>query len=210
VGEIVDVLRGRIAGHVLLPGSRLQELALAREFNVSRAVVREVLAVLVQRGLVKRLPNKGAIVNRLDAKEVYEVFDVREVLEGLCVRLATIHAPEHTWDKMAEQFGEPLREAIAAGDIEKYVAALDELRTMILRWADNSHASHFLDLILDKARMIKLRVTLLPGRAEVGRIMHLEMLELMAERDAEGSENKKKEIIRSAREWAERYKNFIM
>ncbi len=208
--DVLDQLRRRISSHALPPGSRIQETDLAREFDISRARVREILGALEQRGLIERIPNRGAVVMRLEPKEVFEIFDVREVLEGLCVRRATINAPDGAWDGLLESFGEPMRIAIEAGDIERYLDGLDEVRRAVIRWADNDHAANFLDLIFDKARVIAQRVTLLPGRAETGRRMHVEMLQCMAGRDAEAAERLKREIIRSAREWLERYRNFVL
>ena len=208
--EVLLEMRRRIAEHDLPPGTRLQELELAHQFNISRSVVREVLGALEQRGLVNRIPNRGAVVARLEPKEIYEIFDIREALEGLCTRQATLNAPPETWDPYIERFGPAMQQAIEEGEVERYTDALEDLRGEIVRWADNAHAANFLDLVLDKARLIKRRVTLLPGRAAVGREMHLEMLRLMRAGDASGAEEMKKKIIRSAREWLERYRRFIM
>ncbi|SDL62613.1 DNA-binding transcriptional regulator, GntR family [Modicisalibacter muralis] len=203
-------MRTRIAEHDLPPGTRLQELDLAHQFNTSRTVIREVLGTLEQRGLINRIPNRGAVVARLDPKEIYEIFDIREALEGLCTRQATMNAPPETWDPYIELFGPAMEKAIVEGEVEQYIAALEELRSETIRWADNTHAANFLDLVLDKARLIKRRVTLLHGRAEIGREMHLEMLKHMRAGDAAGAEEIKKRIISSAKEWLERYRSFIM
>lgn len=208
--EVLLEMRRRIAEHDLPPGTRLQELELANQFNISRSVVREVLGALEQRGLVDRIPNRGAVVARLEPREIYEIFDIREALEGLCTRQATLNAPSKTWDSYIERFGPTMQQAIEEGEVERYTEALEDLRGEIMHWANNTHASNFLDLVLDKARLIKRRVTLLPGRAEVGREMHLEMLQLMQSGNANGAEEMKKKIIRSAREWLERYRHFIM
>lgn len=208
--EVLQHLRKRIADHDLPPGTRLQELEIAEQFDISRAVVREVLGALEQRGLVNRIPNRGAVVARLDIKEIFDIFDVRERLEGLCAYRATINAPPKTWDPYIEQFGADMKQAISEGDIERYIDGLEALRAEMIRWADNSYAASFLDLLLDKARIIARRVTLLPGRAAAGRSLHLEMLELMKAGNAADAERKKMEIIRSARECLERYRTFIM
>ncbi len=208
--EILHTLRRRIANHDLPPGTRLQEVELAEEFEVSRAAVREILGALEQRGLVDRVPNRGAVVARLDIEEIYEIFDVREALEGLCVRLATQNAPPETWDPFLQRFGDEMAQAIAAGEVEPYVDTLEDLRRETVRWAGNNHATHFLDLLLEKTHLIKLRVMLLPGRAAAGREMHVEMLRHMRAGDAAAAETAKKRIIRSAREWLERYRSFVM
>lgn len=209
VETVLSVMRERIATHALLPGSRIQEVEMANEFKVSRTLVREVIGVLDQRGLVERIPNRGAVVSRLEPMEVFEIFEVREVLEGLCTRLATRRAPDGTWEPYIEVFGGSMKARIEAGEIEAYVETLEDLREAMIKWADNAHAQHFLGLVLDKARVIKRRVTVLPGRAETGRLMHLEMLKHMVARDEAAAEEAKRAIIHSARDWLERYRAFV-
>lgn len=207
--QVTDILRARISRHDLQPGQRIQEVLIATEFGISRARVREVLGILEQRGLIERIPNRGAVVARLEAKEVYEIFDVREVLEGLAVRLATVNAPDGTWDDLIEALGPAMEETIEAGDIERYLEVLDDVRDRTLHWADSAHITHFLDLVLDKARVIARRVTLLPGRATEGCGMHHRMLRHMAAREPEEAERCKREIIRTARACLERYQSLV-
>ncbi len=209
VEAVMDVLRARISRHDLQPGQRIQEIQVAEEFGVSRSRVRDVLAMLEQRGLIERIPNRGAVVARLEAKEVYDIFDIREVLEGLAVRLATRNAPKGLWDDLIETLGPAMAEKIAAGDIESYLEALDALRDRTLQWADSAHTSNFLNLVLDKARVIARRVTLLPGRAEEGRALHHRMLLHMAAGEAAEAERCKREIVQSARACLERYQSLV-
>ena len=76
-------------GRTSPPGAKLREPDLAEEFGVASHRVRDALAALEQRGLVERIPNRGALVMRLDLSQVFYIYDLREVLEGLCARLAT-------------------------------------------------------------------------------------------------------------------------
>src|SRR5579862_2621410 len=67
------ILRARIASHEIPPGAKLREQAIADEFGVSRARVRDALALLAQRGLVERFPGRGAIVLRFDFATTMQV-----------------------------------------------------------------------------------------------------------------------------------------
>lgn len=207
---ISQELRERIANQHLPPGSRIEETKLATEFGMSRTVIREALGLLEQRGLIVRIPNRGAIVKRLEPKEIYEIFDVREVLEGLCARQATVNAPTGAWQPFHDGLGEEMRRTIEQGDIHVYDDALDRLRDEMLRIADNSHVTQMLSVVLDKARVIRRRVTLLPGRAELGRQMHRSMLEAMMAGDAALAEKIKRDIIRSACDALRRYHDVIL
>ncbi|WP_299655062.1 GntR family transcriptional regulator [uncultured Jannaschia sp.] len=208
--RITEVLQEKIASQDLRAGARLHEQALAEEFGTSRTVIREVLGWLEQRSLVERVPNRGAFVKGLSEKEVLEIFDIREWLESLLTVKATEKAPDGHWQRFLDAFSDPLREQIAAERIDVYNAKLEELRQETARVADNEIANSFIYHVLDRARVIKIRITLLPGRAERGRELHLQMLRCMAARDTEGAERFKRDIISSARELFRKYKPLIL
>src|SRR5690606_7974083 len=82
--SLLDTLRERIARQQIPPASKLREHEVALEFGVPRTQVREAFSALEQRGLIERIPNRGAIVTRLDIAQGFHIYHVREVLEGLC------------------------------------------------------------------------------------------------------------------------------
>ena len=77
-----DVVLGRI-----LPGNRLDEVALAARFGVSRTPVREALNRLAASGLVELRARRGAFVKAIGIAQVVEMFEVMAELEALCARL---------------------------------------------------------------------------------------------------------------------------
>lgn len=79
--EIRERIWLSIAEKRLRPGLRLKEEELAEVFDVSRARVRQVLAMLASDGLVTILPNRGAFVSEPTAQEAQDVFHVRKLVE---------------------------------------------------------------------------------------------------------------------------------
>jgi len=88
VGFIVESLRGDILGGRLGPGERLVECDLTARFAVSRGPVREALRRLAAEGLIEHWPNRGALVRRLSARAIRELFQIRIEMEALAARLA--------------------------------------------------------------------------------------------------------------------------
>ncbi len=88
VGHIVERLRDDILAHRLSPGERLVESDLTARFAVSRGPVREALRRLAAEGLIEHAPNRGAVVRRLSAREIRELFQIRVEMESLAARLA--------------------------------------------------------------------------------------------------------------------------
>ena len=62
-------------------GTFVNEQAIATEVGVSRTPVREALLILASDGLVQMLPQRGAYIPAITAREIYELFDLRGVLE---------------------------------------------------------------------------------------------------------------------------------
>jgi DNA-binding GntR family transcriptional regulator len=84
-----DIISGRLP-----MGTKLGEETLANHFGVSRGPLREALRRLEGGGLVVRLPHLGVRVVSLSRADLIEVYEVREVLEGLAARLAARNMTE--------------------------------------------------------------------------------------------------------------------
>ena len=209
-GALLPALRERIARHALPPGAKMLENDLAREFGVSRAKVRDAFGVLEQRGLIQRIPNRGAVVARLDLSQVFEIYAVREMLEGLCARLAVERTKPSSWQDLVQVFGRPMETIVKRGEFEKYIANLDELRSRTLEAAGNGVLADMLDSINDKTREIQRRIIILPGRAAEGLEQHRAVLAAMRKGDAAGAEELRRANIRSSREYLERYQTFVL
>src|SRR5450631_1741667 len=69
------------------PRERLIEQDLCGLFHTHRGDVRSALFELEQKGLVERIPNRGAMVRGLTPSEVQEIYAVREELEVMAVRI---------------------------------------------------------------------------------------------------------------------------
>lgn len=209
---MVEALRERISNHAIAPGAKLQEAALAKEFGVSRARVREALSELEFRGLIKRIPNRGAEVVRLDLTQVFEIYDAREALEGMAVRLATQNTAPESWQEWVDQLrvGGPLEKLLEKGDVEAYFLSYDRLRRRIIESAGNPVLAGMLDSILEKSRVTMRRVQILPGRAAQGLAEHRAFVGAMRAGDAERAEQLRRENIRSAIRTLKRFQNFIL
>lgn len=84
---LADKIREAIISHKYQPGDRLNESSLAREFDVSRILVRQALANLEEHGLAVNQPRRGMFVNSLSDEETQQVNSVRLVLEVEALKL---------------------------------------------------------------------------------------------------------------------------
>lgn len=75
-------------------GSKISEPALARRYGVSRGPLREALHRLQERKLITRSANQGARVVERTPQALYDLFVVREALEGIAVREAVLRCTD--------------------------------------------------------------------------------------------------------------------
>src|SRR5438552_4302674 len=86
--RVHERLREQILSGELEPGTELAEVALSEQLGVSRGPVREALGRLASEGLVIVRPRRGAVVRSLSTEEFLELYQVREALEMMAVKLA--------------------------------------------------------------------------------------------------------------------------
>ena len=208
--QVLKELRRRITSHDLAPGTPLREQDLATEFGVSRARIRDTFGILEERGLIERIPNRGAIVTRLEADKINELFEVREVLEAQMVRLATEKAPGETWDELIKLFGPSMSETLARNDFDAYEGAIHRFRQQCIEVAENEVLRDLLDSLYDRTQVLIRRLVLVPGRAQEGMRQHREILAAMRAGEAEKAERLKRDNIRSAREWFQDYRKYLL
>ena len=210
IQEIVDILRDRIARQHVAPGSKLAEQDLAEEFDAPRTAVREAFSALEQRGLIERIPNRGAIVSRLDLPQVFHIYETREVLEGLCARLATRHAKPESWADLVELFDGPMAEYARQSDFDAFLSGYELFRRRSLAAAANPVVTQMLDSIYEKTQVLIRRIIILPGRAEVGLQEHRAVLDAMRAGDEEAAERLRRVNMRSAKDCLARYQKYIL
>lgn len=74
-------------------GEAMNELKISKALGVSRTPVREALMQLELEGLIKNIPNKGAVVVGISEKDIEDIYAIRIRIEalaaGLCAREIT-------------------------------------------------------------------------------------------------------------------------
>lgn len=91
-GDVYDTLLTRMIAFTFKPGDRLNEGLIARELGVSRTPVREALNRLTADGFIDHKPGKGFSRRKLDAREVFDLYELRSRLETAAVLLGVARA----------------------------------------------------------------------------------------------------------------------
>ena len=123
VDNVVHEITEAIVEGRLQPGHQLVETEVGQQLGVSRGPVREAIRRLEQMGVIEKIPYRGAFVTVLTTRDVKELHDLREPLEGLAARLVA----EQNGPEAATVRGviiEEMRAVDAAGD-QSLMVSLD-------------------------------------------------------------------------------------
>lgn len=114
VSEILRLIRmGKIP-----TGSRVGEVALAKDLNMGRAPVRAALDRLANMGVVERIARSGTFVREVSLNDYCEIIDVRAGLESMAGFLATLRISDEQLTKL-EEIAQELDELDSEGVSER-------------------------------------------------------------------------------------------
>lgn len=98
--RVYDAVKSMAIKYEIKPGARINEGELAKKLNVSRTPLREALNRLVIEGFLTTTLNKGFFARPLDAKRVFDLYEVRCTLEVGIIRLACERATQDELDDL--------------------------------------------------------------------------------------------------------------
>jgi DNA-binding GntR family transcriptional regulator len=175
-----DILEGRLA-----PGQQLVETALASEYGVSRTPIREALQLLVKDGLVSI--SGGLRVCELTLKEVRDLLQTTQVLQGLSCRLAVMRGTSVQLENL-EAVMVDMERAATSGDEIAWKAADQRLHVHISEMADNPSLSRMvrqMEFLIGRVRHLAIH---LPGRMTESNVEHRRVVEAIKSRNADLAE----------------------
>jgi DNA-binding GntR family transcriptional regulator len=181
--HVAEALREAILSGQLSQGRPLREMSLATSLGVSRNTVREAIRVLGREGLVTHNPHKGAVVTRLTARDVGDIFRVRRTVE-----LAGVEALAEASDEQLVGLDEAVQEFEAAAAGPSWAAVIDADRRfheLIVGLVGSRRLSRFFDAIQAEMRLCMSIVDRRDTQRDPLIAEHRELLELILARDAQ-------------------------
>lgn len=145
---VAAALRDAILDGRLKPGTSLVEKAIAEDFQISRAPVREAIRMLSEEGLVESVPYKGSRVRRLRRRDVHEVYAIRGLLERFALELVLAKGPVDTTH--LDEICREMEQAAQLDDARALNEADQRLHRSLIEMADQ-------ELLLNLWTQIELR-----------------------------------------------------
>ena len=100
VQDVVERIEEDIVLGRLHPRERLIEDALMKRFGAKRHAIREVLLHLERKGVIERVPNRGAQVRSYTAEAVHQLYQMRVLLETYAASLIPMPLPTAALDEL--------------------------------------------------------------------------------------------------------------
>ena len=196
-----DELRRRILDGHFPAGFQLRQDALAEEFGVSRTPVREAFKQLQTEGLVEIRPRVGTFVTTPSRREITELFEMKELLEGAAARLLAQRGRVPELDRLEEN----LREADAAverDDTARYAELVQEFHDLLIVGSDNRKLEAHYRTLMNQLAYPRLVTTSLsqPGRPAQSDQEHHRVVELITAKDGDSAERVMREHVRASRQ----------
>jgi DNA-binding GntR family transcriptional regulator len=157
VDRVYKELKSLVIAYAIKPGARINEGEFARRLGVSRTPLREALNRLVAEGFLSFAPSRGFSLKLLEAREIFDLYEMRQAIEVGAVRLACRRARSEALDDLDAflfrsalateaqgvaqlvSFDEQFHEKVAglAGNREMLAALLNiNERIRFVRWID--------------------------------------------------------------------------
>jgi DNA-binding GntR family transcriptional regulator len=194
-------IRRRILSGELSAETPLSEYQLAEELALSRTPVREAVKRLEREGLVQSIPNRGTFVAELTARDISEIYQVREQLEGFAARIAA----ETMSDEGIESIEKEISTSNTLSSEGRLVEILDSdirLHRQIVASTQNSRLIALLGTLDDQMYRVRALFPQSSQWLEATLVEHANIVEAIKAHDGWGAEKAMKAHLRAAREYA--------
>jgi DNA-binding GntR family transcriptional regulator len=179
--QVAEALRQMILRGEVEQGQPLREVALAASIGVSRNTMREAIRVLAREGIVTHHMHRGAVVTRLDARDVRDIFRVRRVLEHAALQ-ATLGAEPEQLAGLADAV-HALELAAQASDWGGIIDADELFHERLVDLLGSRRLSRFFDAIQAEIRLCMSIVDRSTSDTDVLVAEHRELLRLITGRE---------------------------
>lgn len=203
----------RIRRRILLgdysPGEHLKEERLAEDLEVSRTPVRQALTMLEAEGLVRSAWKRGAMVCSFGVEEVWEIYDLRAMLEGHAARRAAAHIREDELESL-RGFANTQESIAPSGshdlddreeEVRRLVATNQEFHGAIVTASRNGRLEKLLRRTVEVPLMYKAFFWYTSHERTISNHYHRQIIAALQGRDAERADILMREHVYEGRDF---------
>jgi DNA-binding GntR family transcriptional regulator len=181
---VTNSLREAILNGNFEPGEKLDQDLIASELNVSRTPIREALKVLSSEGFVEIRSYRGAFIPQISQQDIYDVYEIRWIVESEITRQATPSIPVDVLDYLQNLLNGDILPLDGGGD-QRFYKVDQELHGAIARYCRNRLLYEILDKLNNRIVRVRSFALHQPGsHLDNSREEHGAVLAAMRSRDA--------------------------
>ena len=151
--EIVyEELKMQILTGKITPGMRMMEVELAESMGVSRTPIREAIKKQEQEGLVTVEPRKGAYASQISVKDMVDILEVRQDMEGLAAHMAAYRMTPKQMKEL-ESISVGYNKAVEEGNMADMIKYDTDFHNLIVESCNNS----ILTMMINQLQELLLR-----------------------------------------------------
>ncbi len=199
VDEATRAVREAILTGRLAPGTRLRQAELAEQMGVSRTPLREALMKLEQEGLIARLPRGGLVVVELKFDEAVELYQIREMLDGLAASLAAGRTDEKALTVLEEHL-KKMGKCVQKQNAHEWFIHHVAFHEAIMQASGNSRLFGLISNVRLSIQRFHPVLLTTPNRLENALREHLAIFRAIKSRDPRGAERLARLHIANARD----------
>jgi len=185
VGELYKRIKDMTILYDFMPGERINEVEVSNRFGVSRAPLREALNRLAAENLLHFVPNKGYFTKKLSRQEVFDLYQLREIIELGGLRLAIKRATEKEISDLSA-FWDSVMERTDELNAKELVTLDEEFHIRLMRLSGNVELARSLNAVNERIRFVRW-IDL--KREQTTYSEHRSIVESLAKRDARQCED---------------------
>lgn len=197
-GRIYDKIRCDILDGKYEVNEAIKETIISKDLGVSRTPVREALRQLELEELVKIIPNKGAVVTGITAKDIQDIYEIRSLIEGLSAKWTAKYASEDQIVEIEEVV--TLAEFYSSRNNLENLHELDSKFHQLLFEASGSRMlKHILSDFHNYVQRVRKASISTTGRAEHSLEEHRDILDAIKNRDGLKAEQLTNKHVRNTK-----------
>lgn len=138
----------------LRPGERIVQERIADEIKVSRTPIREALLDLEREGILTRAGAAGFMVRTVTVREVRDIYQTREAIEGHATRLVAERRDAASLRRIEQTI--ETEESMSVGSVEEYFHANRLIHRGIVEETGNEYLLRSFDRIWNRASSFRI------------------------------------------------------
>ena len=198
--QAYDFVKNQIMTLRYKPGQDLTDSQVAQDLHISRTPVREAFHRLENEGLlINESPRRGWRVYTLSLEDIHEIFDIKEVIEGLIARQAARCDDAARQDALRDAMKRML-DARETDDLDQWLSADVALHNAIFSMVNNDRAYRIVTNLNDQWHRVRIGFVAMQGRMVRSTDEHEGIVDAILDGDGDAAEQRMRRHLNAVRE----------